>query len=97
MVMEEAFRKLEKEIDVVKLIRSRRFVHMAIKHLLDNSVRKELKAKSHFKEIDIAQQVFQDPLYDVSNLEIQKLHKKEKKISNLSPNDLSMISAVEAK
>ena len=76
MVMEEAFRKLEKEIDVVKLIRSRRFVHMALKHLLDNSVRKDLKAKSHFKDIDIAQQVFQDPLDDVSNLEIQKLHKK---------------------
>ena len=54
MVMEEAFKKLEKEIDVVKLIRSRRFVHMALRHLLDNSVRKELKAQSRFKKIDIA-------------------------------------------
>ena len=54
MVMEEAFKKLEKEIDVVKMIRSRRFVHMALRHLLEYSVRKELKAKSHFKEIDIA-------------------------------------------
>ena len=35
------------------MIRSRRFVHMALKQLLDPALRKELKMKSQFKEIEI--------------------------------------------
>ena len=54
--MQRAIEKLEKEIDVIKLIRSRRFVHLALKNLLENSVRKELKAKSQYVEIEIAEQ-----------------------------------------
>ena len=38
--MEEAITKLEQEVDVVKLVRSSRFVHLALKHLLDKTVRK---------------------------------------------------------
>ena len=43
---------LEEEKDIVKIIRSRRYLHMAIKHLLDAPLRKELKQLSHFREVD---------------------------------------------
>ena len=58
--MEKAFEELGKEVDIIKLIRSRRFVHLALKHLLDNSVRKELKVKSQFEEIHFAEELPED-------------------------------------
>ena len=51
--MEKARTALENETDIIKMIRSRRFVHMALKQLLDPALRKELKLKSQFKEIEI--------------------------------------------
>ena len=50
----EKFRDaLSKEADIIRLIRSQRFVHLALKHLLDPGVRKKLKSQSQLKEIDI--------------------------------------------
>ena len=49
--MEKARLALVKEVEIIKLIRSRRFVHMALKHLLDPALRKDFKSKSLFKEI----------------------------------------------
>ena len=51
--MEQARLTLAKEVDIIKLIRSRRFMHMALKHLLDPTLIKELKSQSLFKHIDI--------------------------------------------
>ena len=53
--MEHALKSLEKEVDVIKMIRSRRFVHLALRHLLDSTVRKELKAKSKCAQIGITE------------------------------------------
>ena len=53
--LKEARASLEKEVDILKLIRSRRFVHLALKHLLDPQLRKEFKEKSQFKEIFLSQ------------------------------------------
>ena len=53
--MDKARASLEKEVDIIKMIRSRRFVHMALKHLLDPTIRKELKSRSKFQEIEIEQ------------------------------------------
>ena len=51
--MEKARAALQKELTFTKIIRSRRFVHMALKHLLDQSLRKKLKSQSQFQEINI--------------------------------------------
>ena len=50
--MEQSREALSKEVDIIRLIRSRRFVHLALKHILDPEVRKELKSRSDFREID---------------------------------------------
>ena len=50
--MEKSREALLKEADVIRLIRSHRFVHLALKHLLDPEVRKALKSQSHLREID---------------------------------------------
>ena len=50
--MRKAREALEKEVDILRLIRSRRFVHMALKQLLDPTLHKELKAKSMFKDVE---------------------------------------------
>ena len=49
--MQKARESLEKEIDIIEMIRSRRFVNMALKHLLDANLFKELKEKSKFVQI----------------------------------------------
>ena len=51
--MEKARGVLEKEVDIIKLIRSRRFVHMALKHILDPTLHKELKLLSRVQVINI--------------------------------------------
>ena len=51
--METARKALAKEVDIIRLIRSRRFVHLALKHLLDPPLRKEFKARSQAKEINL--------------------------------------------
>ena len=53
--MEKAREALEQEADIIKLIKSRRFVHMALKYLLDPAIRIELKSRSHLKEIKTEQ------------------------------------------
>ena len=51
--MEKVRSALKKEVDVVKLIRAQRFMHLALKHILDPSLRKELKSQSQLKEVQI--------------------------------------------
>ena len=51
--MDQARAALEKEVEIIKLIRSRRFIHMALKHLLDPHLRQKLKQKSQFREVTI--------------------------------------------
>ena len=77
--MDQARASLDKEVDIIKLIRSRRFVHNALKHLLDPALRKELKSQSHFKEVAI------DPLPGG----LDEADKKKKIYSFNSQSDLS--------
>ena len=49
--MDKARKALEKEVGIVAMIRSRRFVHMALQHLLQPALYLELEAKSSFHEI----------------------------------------------
>ena len=51
-MMERARAALEKEVDVIQMIRTRRFVLMALKHLLDPALHKELKSQSQALELD---------------------------------------------
>ena len=51
--MDQARAALEKEVEIIKLIRSQRFIHMALKHLLDPPLRQKLKQKSQFREVSI--------------------------------------------
>ena len=44
--MEQARKTLEKELDVIDLVKSKRYLHLALRHLLDPVVRKQLKIKS---------------------------------------------------
>lgn len=44
--------KLEKEINLVTIIKSRRYTALALKALLPRKKRHELKAKSNFVEIN---------------------------------------------
>ena len=53
VVMEQARAALEKELDIVHLVRSRRFIKIALKHLLGRQLRKEFKARSNFEEISV--------------------------------------------
>ena len=53
--MDEALKSLEREVDVIDLIRSNRFVHIALRHLLQPVLYEELKAQSKF--VDIVSQV----------------------------------------
>ena len=46
--MEEARTTLEKELDFIRIIRSQRYIHSALKHLLDTKVRKQLKLESQY-------------------------------------------------
>ena len=41
-----------KEIDIVDLIKSKRYLHLALRHLLKPKLRKELKALSEQVDID---------------------------------------------
>ena len=50
--MDQARKTLEKEVDIIEMIRSRRFVHLTLYHLLEPSVRKQLKAESQFVEVN---------------------------------------------
>ena len=50
--MEKSREALSKETDIIRLIRSQRFVHLALKHLLEPGVLKKLKSQSELKEID---------------------------------------------
>ena len=51
--MEEAREALEKELDFIRMIRSRRYIHTALKHLLDKKVRKQLKLESKYSLVGI--------------------------------------------
>ena len=49
--MERAYATLKQEMDVIELIRARRFTYMALKHLLDPPKYRELKTRSLLAEI----------------------------------------------
>ena len=55
--MENARASFEKEVEIMKMIRSKRFVHLALKHLLDPVLHKQLKTLSKFQEINSEQKV----------------------------------------
>ena len=44
--MEDARRTLERELDIIDLVKSKRYLHLALRHLLQPDVRKQLKEKS---------------------------------------------------
>ena len=44
---------MEEEVDIIRIIRSRRFIHMALKHLLDPKVHKELEKQCQFLEVKL--------------------------------------------
>ena len=79
VAMEKARASLNKEVDIIKLIRSRRFVHAALKQLLDPALRKELKQKSRFEVIDIDESEPQSAATNVS-----RTRNKSTKVSDLS-------------
>ena len=45
--------RLEKEVDIVEMIRSRRFLHLALERLLDKQTLQELKALSKFELVEV--------------------------------------------
>ena len=51
--MEKARLELESEVDIVKIIRSRRYFHLALEQLLDVSIRKDLKKRSKYENLDL--------------------------------------------
>ena len=51
--MEKSRTALENEMDLVKLIRSQRFIHMALKHLLEPVIHKKFQQESKLLEIEI--------------------------------------------
>ena len=51
--MEEARDALEKELDFTRIIRSQRYVHLALKTLLNTQVRKKLKLESQYKLVGL--------------------------------------------
>ena len=51
--MEMAREALEKEVDIIQIIRSNRLVHTALMKLLGDSAYRELKARSQFEHIDL--------------------------------------------
>ena len=52
ILMEKAYEALEKEVDIIRMIKSRRFVELALKKLLDKPLRKQLRIQSQLHEID---------------------------------------------
>ena len=53
LALENARASLEKQVDIINMIKSRRYVHLALKHLIDPALRKELKTRSQFHDVDI--------------------------------------------
>ena len=51
--MKKAYEALEQEIDIVGMIRSKRFIHLALNYLLEKSVRERLQEQAKFEKIDI--------------------------------------------
>ena len=54
--MNEARKALEKEVDILEMIKSRRFFHIALRHLLKPALHEEFEARSKFFEINTDQQ-----------------------------------------
>ena len=52
---------MEKEVEIMKMIQSKRFVHLALKHLLDPVLLKELKTRSKIQEIILESSVTSIP------------------------------------
>ena len=52
LAIEQARASLEKQVDILSMIKSRRYVHLALKHLIEPTVRKELKMRSQIQDVD---------------------------------------------
>ena len=76
--MDSARTALEKEGDVIRLIKSRRFMHLALKHLLDPALHKELKQRSKLHEVDLQRSIS-------STTRIQEVSKERSRIYDMSP------------
>ena len=50
--MQRARANLERDLDIVDMVRSRRFFYYALEHLLGEAVRKELEEKVHVEIIE---------------------------------------------
>ena len=71
--MEEARAALEKELDFTRMIRSRRYVHLALKNLLDTQVRKKLKLESQYRLVGLQSlepQIAPSPFVDKAVIEL---------------------------
>ena len=51
--MDRAVSRLEKEVDIVEMIRSRRFLHLALERLFDKQTLQELRTLSKFELVEI--------------------------------------------
>ena len=51
--MKKAMGQLKREVDIVEIVRSRRFLHLAIGRLLDLTALTELKELSKFEIVSI--------------------------------------------
>ena len=71
--MDKARKALEQEVDIIKMIRSNRFMELALRHLLKPAVHKALKEKSNFAEVSscLLEDIKQDEsiLVDITRLE----------------------------
>ena len=90
--MEQARENLSREVDIIRLVRSRRFVHKALKHLLDPVLRKELKSQSLHEKIEISEQAAKN---EVSN-ERSHVYDMASDVSALPEvNDVEMVDQYE--
>ena len=51
--MDRAVSRLEKEVDIVEMIRSRRFLHLALERLFDKQTLQELRTLSKFELVEV--------------------------------------------
>ena len=51
--MIKARERISKQVDIIKMIQTSRFVELALKSLIEPQLRKVLKKRSKFEEVDL--------------------------------------------
>ena len=51
--MIKARERISKQVDIIKMIQTSRFVELALKSLIEPQLRKDLKKRSKFEEVDL--------------------------------------------